>query len=64
VDEERPSKIPRVIRHWWSLPVFLALLGWEGYIFSQGSQPNWFWVALAVLGLGFVVMVNVLGYRR
>jgi hypothetical protein len=64
VDEKKPSKIPRVIRHWWPLPVFLALLGWEAYTVSQGTPPNWFWVAIAVLGLGFVVLVNVKGYRE
>jgi hypothetical protein len=65
VDDQRPSKIPRVIRHWWSLPVFVALLAWELYTSHQrGTAPNLFWVGIAVAGLVFVVFVNLKGYRK
>jgi hypothetical protein len=65
VDEPRPSKIPCVIRNWWSAPVFAALLVWEFYTANRtGTAPNWIWVTIAVAGLIFVVFVNVKGYRK
>lgn len=65
MNEPRPSNVPRWIRNWWSLPVFVALLVWEFYTAHQhGTQPSWIWVGIAVLGLFFVLFVNLKGYRK
>jgi len=65
MNEERPSPIPKVIRRWWSLAAFLALICWELYSSNQsGTPPNWIWIGIAVLGLVFVALVNFGNMRK
>lgn len=65
MSDERPSPIPKVIRRWWSLPVFLAVIGYEFYMSDQrGVSPDWFWLSLAGAGLVFLVLVNLGNMRR
>lgn len=65
MSDERPSPIPKVIRRWWPLPAFLALIAWEFYTANQaGTAPNWFWLGIAGAGLVFLVLVNLGNLRR
>ncbi len=65
MSEERPSPIPKVIRRWWSLPVFAALIVWEFYSADKaGIAPNYIWLGIAGVGLLFLFIVNLGGMRR
>ncbi|MBX3474556.1 MAG: hypothetical protein KF754_09250 [Planctomycetes bacterium] len=65
MNEQRQSPVPPWVRRWWSLPVFLALIGWEFYSAREtGTPPNWIWLGVALAGLAFLVLVNLGNMRR